>query len=61
MNRNLRGAISALLGAFFGFFVANIVVYGILGIQPGDRTDLLVLVVIVGLFAGVFFWLGWRR
>lgn len=61
MNRYLRGALAALGGAFFGFFVANIVVYQLLGIQPGDRTDLLVLVVIVGLFAGVFFWLGWRR
>ena len=61
MNRNLRGALVALVGAFLGFFVANFVVYGLLGIQPGDRTDLLVLVVIVGLFAGLFFWLGWRR
>lgn len=61
MNRNLRGALSALGGAVVGFIVANWIVYGLVGVQPGGRTDLLVLAVIVALFAAVGFWWGRRQ
>lgn len=60
MNRNLRGTLWALGAAVVGFIVANYVVYGLLGIRPGDRTDLMALAAIVVLFAAVGFWWGRR-
>ena len=59
-NRNVRGAVWALVGAVVGFIVANNVVYMLLRIEPGDRTDLLALGLIVALFAAVGFWWGRR-
>ncbi len=59
-NRNVRGAVWALIGALVGFVVANNVVYMLLRIEPGDRTDLLALAAITAVFAAVGFWWGRR-
>ena len=59
MNRTLRVILGTLVGAAVGFFVGSMFV-ALVGIQPGDRTDLLVIAPIAALFAAGGFWWGRR-
>ena len=61
MNRNLRGLLWAWGAAIVGtLIVGQLLVYGLLRIQPGDRTDLLALAIIGIVSAVLGFWWGRR-
>lgn len=60
MNRNLRGLLWAWGAGLVGtLIVGQLLVYGLLRIQPGDRTDLLMLAIIA--FASVVLGFWWGR
>ena len=60
MNRTLRVILWTLVGASVGLFMGSMFV-ALVGIQPGDRTDLLVIAAIAALFAAMGFWWGRRN
>jgi hypothetical protein len=60
MSRTLQVTLWTLAGIVVGFIGGQQIVYGLLGIRPGDRTDLFVLLAIVVLFAVLGFWWGRR-